>query len=68
MISNVYYWETLSALQQLIEHPAHRSAKQNQARWLNGYQIVIAEVLRTYGDGHIHHPLASFPSQKLTVR
>jgi len=68
MICNVYYWETMSALQQLIEHPAHISAKQNQARWLSGYQIVIAEVLRTYGDGNIQHPLASNLSRPSTVR
>ena len=58
LISNVYYWETMDALQQLIEHPAHIAAKQQQARWLNGYQIVIAQVVRTYGDGGIPHPLA----------
>lgn len=58
LISNMYYWETMDALQQLIEHPAHIAAKQQQARWLNGYQIVIAQVVRTYGDGGIPHPLA----------
>lgn len=58
LISNVYYWETMDALRQLIEHPAHLAAKQQQARWLNGYQIVIAQVIRSYGDGGIPHPLA----------
>ncbi|HEY6135162.1 MAG TPA: antibiotic biosynthesis monooxygenase [Rubrivivax sp.] len=58
LVSNVYFWETMGALQQLIEHPTHIAAKQKQARWLNGYQIVIAQVLRTYGDGGIPHPLA----------
>ena len=57
LISNVYYWDTIDALRQLIEHPAHISAKQQQARWLNGYQIVIAQVIRSYGDGGIAHPL-----------
>ena len=50
-ISNVYYWDSLEALQQLISHPDHREAKQAQARWLKGYQVVIAQVLRSYGDG-----------------
>lgn len=57
-ISNVYYWDTMEALQQLMSHPDHREAKQAQARWLRGYQVVIAQVLRSYGDGGIDHPLA----------
>jgi hypothetical protein len=48
----------MEALQQLMSHPAHREAKQAQARWLNGYQVVVAQVLSTYGDGGIAHPLA----------
>ena len=58
LISNVYYWESMEALQTLIEHPAHQTAKREQARWLSGYQVVIAEVLASYGDGQIGHPLA----------
>ncbi|WP_326540955.1 antibiotic biosynthesis monooxygenase family protein [Pseudorhodoferax sp.] len=57
LLSNVYYWDSLEALHQLIEHPAHQRAKQQQARWLAGYQIVIAQVIRSYGDGGIAHPL-----------
>lgn len=62
LISTVYYWETMDALQALMDHPAHLAAKQQQARWLNGYQVVIAQVLGCYGDGKIHHPLAPLPS------
>lgn len=58
LISNVYYWESMDALQTLMRHPAHAKAKQLQSRWLNGYQIVIAQVTSTYGDGRIEHPLA----------
>ena len=58
LISNVYYWDSMEALQQLMSHPTHREAKQAQAKWLRGYQVVIAEVVRTYGDGGIAHPLA----------
>ena len=61
LISNVYYWETMEALQALIEHPAHRVAKQQQSRWLAGYQVVIAQVLSSYGDGSVSHPLACTP-------
>lgn len=58
LISNVYCWNSMEALQQLMGHPAHREAKQAQARWLKGYQVVIAQVVRSYGDGGIAHPLA----------
>ena len=57
LISNVYYWSSLEALQQLIDHPTHMQAKTAQAKWLNGYQVVIAQVLQAYADGKISHPL-----------
>jgi heme-degrading monooxygenase HmoA len=53
LVSNVYYWETLEALQQLVQHPAHMEAKSRQADWLAGYQVVIAKVLRVYGDSKL---------------
>ena len=59
LVSNVYYWQTWEALQQLMRHPAHLEAKQQQARWLKGYQVVIAQVVGSYGDGGIAHPLAT---------
>lgn len=51
VVSNVYYWSSLSALQALMTHPAHLQAKAAQATWLDGYRVVIAQVLRAYGDG-----------------
>ena len=58
LVSNVYYWESMEALQALMKHPAHIAAKQRQAQWLKGYQVVIAQVVSAYGDGGIAHPLA----------
>lgn len=58
LISNVYYWETMTSLQALMQHPAHQAAKQRQQQWLAGYQVVIAQVVGSYGDGGINHPLA----------
>ena len=52
-MSNVYYWQPLEALQTLMQHPEHLKAKAAQAQWLNGYQVVIAQVLRTYGDNQL---------------
>ena len=59
-VCNVYYWRDLLSLQALMNHPKHLEAKAQQANWLNGYQIVIAEVIRAYGDGSIAHPTAEF--------
>jgi heme-degrading monooxygenase HmoA len=53
LTSNVYYWESLEALQGLMQHPAHLEAKVAQARWLDGYQVVISQVLHAYGDGKL---------------
>jgi len=50
LISNVYYWESLEALQLLMKHPKHLEAKSKQDKWLAGYQVVISEVIRMYGD------------------
>jgi heme-degrading monooxygenase HmoA len=60
LVSTVYYWRTLQSLQTLMQHPAHLEAKAKQSRWLNGYHVVIAEVLATYGDSQIAHPLQNF--------
>lgn len=59
LISNVYYWNSLDALQALMKHPRHIEAKQSQENWLNGYQVIISEVLRLYGDGKINHPIGA---------
>ncbi|MEZ2293755.1 antibiotic biosynthesis monooxygenase [Variovorax sp. RCC_210] len=58
LMSNVYYWESLESLQALIQHPVHQQAKAAQAKWLDGYKVVISEVVRTYGDARIDHLLA----------
>ena len=49
-ISNVYYWESLDALRALMQHPKHLQAKASQEKWLSGYQVVISQVLKTYGN------------------
>ncbi len=58
-ISNVYYWHTMDGLHELMQHPEHLEAKKAQANWLDGYQVIISQVLRAYGDGSIAHPTAS---------
>lgn len=57
LVSNVYYWRSLEALQALMTHPSHLQAKAAQANWLDGYRVVISEVVRSYWDGRIDHLL-----------
>ncbi len=57
LVSNVYYWESLEALQQLVRHPLHLRAKAAQENWLAGYQVVVSQVIRTYGDSALAHLL-----------
>jgi len=52
-LANVYYWESLDALQALMHHPQHLQAKQAQAEWLDGYEVIVSQVLRSYGDGKL---------------
>ncbi|MBV9009426.1 MAG: DUF4188 domain-containing protein [Verrucomicrobia bacterium] len=50
-----YYWSDLETLKAFSIHPTHHEAKQQYARWYRGYQIVISEVIRSYGDGNLPH-------------
>lgn len=59
-VSTVYYWQTMAGLHELTNHPKHLEAKAAQSNWLNGYQIIIAQVIRAYGDGAISHPTTAF--------
>lgn len=51
LFANVYYWDTLESLDLLVRNPAHRQAKAGQAQWLDGYRVVIAQVLQQYEHG-----------------
>ena len=53
LLSNVYYWDSLASLQALVQHPSHLAAKARQGEWLNGYQVLVSQVLRCYGDGRL---------------
>jgi heme-degrading monooxygenase HmoA len=49
-----YYWESLEALRAFSRHPQHIEAKREYSKWYRGYHIVVAEVIRAYGDGLEH--------------
>lgn len=50
-----YYWSDMEMLRALSIHPVHQEAKKQYARWYKGYQIVLSEVLDSYGDGKLRH-------------
>ena len=60
LVSNVYYWSSLEALQALMVHPSHLQAKAAHANWLAGYRVVIAQVMRAYGGGEITGGIVRF--------
>jgi heme-degrading monooxygenase HmoA len=53
LVSTVYYWDSMDSLLQLMKHPKHIEAKSKQDQWLSGYQVVISQVIRMYGDSKL---------------
>ena len=50
-----YYWDSLETLQAFSTDRLHQDAKRRYARWYAGYHVVVAQVLRSYGDGAFAH-------------
>jgi hypothetical protein len=50
----------------LSSHPTHVEAKREYAKWYRGYQIIIAEVVRSYGDGALEHFTPNDGATRLT--
>jgi len=53
LFPTVYYWETLEALLALTQHPKHLAAKAAQGNWLDGYQVMISEIIKFYDDSRL---------------
>ncbi|PJZ46448.1 hypothetical protein [Leptospira brenneri] len=51
----VYYFKSYIGLEALKTYTDHKSAKSQYSKWYAGYQVIIAEVTKTYGDGGITH-------------
>jgi len=47
--SEVYYWDSLDALNTLVGMDTHRVAKRQHERWIGPYRVVIGQVLNAYG-------------------
>lgn len=50
-----YYWQSLESLRAFSNHPQHLEAKREYRRWYRGYHIVVAQVIKSYGDGAFAH-------------
>ncbi len=53
-----HYWADLETLRAFSTHPKHLEAKRQYERWYGGFQVVISEVIRSYGDGGVRHVTA----------
>lgn len=53
--NSIYYFESMADLTKLGRVTEHRDAKGKVARWYDAYQVVVTEVIASYGDGNIRH-------------
>ena len=51
--NSMYYFETMDAMCELSRSDTHREAKGKSQNWYDGYQIVVSEIKKSYGDGAI---------------
>lgn len=56
--NSIYYFDGMASVKQLSRYPDHLVAKENYKKWYLGYQIVVSEVVGSYGDGYFQHPSA----------
>ena len=59
-----YYWDSLDTLREFSAHPRHVEAKRQYRKWYRGYHIVIAEIVRSYGDGTFMHTTPNERAQR----
>ena len=52
---SVYYWRDENALAEFARHPDHLEAKRRYREWYAGFQVVVSELRRSYGDGALDH-------------
>jgi heme-degrading monooxygenase HmoA len=61
-----YYWDNMESLKILATHPQHLEAKRKYAQWYKGYQVVLAQVFKSYGDGNMTHITADLKPAVVT--
>jgi antibiotic biosynthesis monooxygenase (ABM) superfamily enzyme len=53
--NSIYYFDGMDSVKELSRYPEHLVAKANYKKWYLGYQIVVSEVVGSYGDGYFTH-------------
>jgi heme-degrading monooxygenase HmoA len=48
-----YFFEDTETIKTFSRFPDHLDAKKNYSKWYLGYQVVISQVVASYGDGTI---------------
>ena len=51
----IYYFKDQESVREFATFSDHKEAKEKDASWYSGYQVVISEVKATYGDGNYPH-------------
>ena len=51
--NHIYYFADKETLTTFSRFPDHLTAKAGVQRWYDGYEVVISEVVASYGDGKI---------------
>lgn len=59
--NSVYYWKDDAALRAFSRHPLHLEAKRRYKEWYTGFNVEIARIEKTYGDGQLESLL---PNQR----
>lgn len=54
---NNYYWRNREDMEKLMTNITHQQAKQQSQKWINGYQVIIAEIQGAHNN-NLPHPLA----------
>ncbi len=49
----IYYFENKETLKEFSRFPEHIEAKGKVHKWYDGYQVVVTEVIASYGDGNL---------------
>jgi heme-degrading monooxygenase HmoA len=54
--NSIYFFQDMESVKELAKFPQHLVAKREVKRWYKSYQILITEVVASYGDGNLIYP------------
>lgn len=54
--NSIYFFKDMESVNSLSRFPQHLVAKDEVKRWYKSYQILITEVIASYGDGNLIYP------------